>query len=311
MKKALLALLLLFTVVATRAARGDDKNVALAEFTAHQHLLQEATVAEKEGRYKRAAKLFRKLGKQTQSPPLQAAYKLRQADSLFAARKIRKALPLYQELMQRYPLHIPYEHVVQQLRGLAESFVNGDGTFLGLRDKTAAIETYELIIQGAPSIHVSLADRQRLAELLVQEHRPEEAIAVYQAILKQDATLFGVRAEVALLLFDMSKRGDGDGSKLRQAVRQAEMSLQQDPSQARAGDLRQLIDRAKRIQAQRSLDKALFYLKPTHKNVVSARRYLLELIDDYPDTPAAEEARRLLENRAELAPEVPAIPAAD
>lgn len=311
MKNALFALLLVIAAVTVRTAYGADKDEAMVDFVANQQLLQDATESEKQGEYKRAARLFRKLGNNTQSPQLKAAYLLRQADCFFAARKVRKALPLYKELIERYPLYIPYEHVVKQLRALAESFVDGNGTFLGLRDKTAAIETYELIIQGAPSIHVSLADRQRLAELLVNEHRPEEAIAVYQAILKQDAKLAGVRADVAMLLFDMSKRGDGDGSKLRMAVRQAEMALQQDPSQPRNRELLDLISQSKQIQAQRSLDKAVFYLKPTHKNIVSARRYLHDLIREYPDTTAAQEARRILDSNPELTADPIAIPAAD
>lgn len=311
MKNILLALLLIIAAVTGSRGYGADSDDAMAEFVANQQLLQKATESEKQGEYKRAAKLFRKLGTKTQSPQLKAAYLLRQADCFFAARKVRKTLPLYRELIERYPLYIPYEHVVKQLRALAESFVDGDGTFLGLRDKTTAIETYELIIQGAPSIHVSLADRQRLAELLVNEHRPEEAIAVYQAILKQDTTLAGVRADVALLLFDMSKRGDGDGSKLRMAVRQAEMALQQDPTQPRSRDLLDLISRAKQIQAQRSLDQAVFYLKPVHKNIVSARRYLNDLIREYPDTPAAQEARRILDSTPELTADVIVTPATD
>ncbi|MGI5924037.1 MAG: tetratricopeptide repeat protein [Lentisphaeria bacterium] len=311
MKQFVLVLLLVVTTVTAGTAFGADKDAALDDFVANQQLLQDATESEKQGEYKRAAKLFRKLGDKTQSPQLKAAYQLRQADCFFAARKVRKALSLYKDLIERYPLYIPYEHVVTQLRSLAESFVDGDGTFLGLRDKTTAIETYELIIQGAPSIHVSLADRERLAELLVNERRPEEAIAVYQAILKQDAKLARIRADMALLLFDMSKRGDGDGSKMRLAVRQAEMALQQEPSQPRSRELLDLITQAKQIQAQRDLDKALFYLKPAHKSIVSARRYLNDLIREYPDTPAAQEARRILESTPELATDAIAIPASD
>lgn len=311
MKQFVLVLLFVFTTVTAMATYGADKDAALDEFVANQQLLQDATESEKEGAYKRAAKLFRKLGDKTQSPQLKAAYQLRQADCFFAARKIRKALNLYKDLIERYPLYIPYEHVVAQLRSLAESFVDGDGTFLGLRDKTTAIETYELIIQGAPSIHVSLADRERLAELLVQEHRPEEAIAVYQAILKQDAGLARIRADVAQLLFGMCKRGDADGSKMKMAIRQAEMALQQEPSLSCNRELFDLITQAKQTQAQRDLDKALFYLKPAHKNVVSVRRYLNDLIREYPDTPAAQEARRILEGTPELAPNAIAVPAAD
>lgn len=315
MKKIARVLLLVLIGIATTTAFADDKDKdkdkALVEFSKNQAMLQEATDAETQGKYKKAAKLFRKLGKKTQSAQLQAAYLLRQADCFFAAKKVRKTLPLYRELIERYPLYIPYDHMVQKLRALAEAFVDGNGTFLGLRDKYAAIETYELLIQGAPSIHVSLADRKRLAELLIAERRPEEAIAVFQAILKQDGNLADIRADIALLLVQMSKRGDGDGRKLRLAVRQAEMALQQSPALSRRDELTTLIAQAKETQAQTNLDLAKFYLKPSHQSISSAKRYLHDTLREYPDTQAAREAQQIVANHPLLtSPDETAAPEA-
>ncbi len=252
--------------------------------------------------YVKASKIYKKMAQaEKKNRARSAAYLLKSADCLMQAKKGHRALEEYTLLLEDYQLFVPYEHVVAQLRKLAEWFVVGDGTFLGIRDKETGIKIYELVIREAPSVHVTLADRLRLAELLVEVGRPEEAVLVYQGVLRQDSRNLDVRAELALLLLKLSLKGDGDGSKLRAAEREAKIVIESDPNHKRSKELSKLLRDAGEEEARRLLVQGEFYLKPAHLRPKSARRYMHDVIKKYPDTKASRKAQKLLKNNRHLA----------
>ncbi len=277
-----------------------------SQFVANRTLQEEAQQLEINGKYAKAAKRYLKLAKRTSDQKNQAGWTLRAADCYFTANKSHKALEIYKLLLANSPFFVPYEHVVGKLRIIAERFVDGNGTFLGLRDKETAIAIYELIIQETPSIHVSLQDRLRLAELLKETKRLEEAVNAYQAILKLDPGLDDVRLELAILLSELSELGDGDGTKLRAAVRHAEAVKENQPEHPRSKEIDHLLHDARERDAQRLLNLGQFYLRPAHRRTSAARRYLLDVLRDYPDTQAGEEAKKILDENPSLR-EAPAI----
>ncbi|MBR0457601.1 MAG: tetratricopeptide repeat protein [Victivallales bacterium] len=257
-------------------------------------------------KFKKAAKAYRKLAKRVPDTMSKASFFLKEADCIFEAGKTQYAAELYQKLMQEYPLYIPYQHVVERLRILAERYVDGNGTFWGIRDSSQAIKLYYLIIQEAPALNVSLQDRERLAELLIQNDRAEEAVAVYQEILKQNPALDDVRLKLALLFINLSKSGDGDGSKVRAAIRHAEMILKRNPSYERKDEVRQLIEEATESQANQLLETAKFYLVKSHFKADAARYYLQDVLSRFPYSHAALEAKNILVSHPALnTPEPP------
>ena len=277
-----------------------------SQFIANRTLQTEAQQLEIDGKYAKAAKRYLKLAKRVKDPKNQAGWTLRAADCYFTANKSHKALEVYKNLLANSPFFVPYEHVVGKLRIIAERFVDGDGTFLGIRDKETAIAIYELIIQEAPSIHVSLQDRLRMAELLKETKRLEEAVNAYQAILRLDPSLDDVRLELALVLSELSKTGDGDGTKLRAAVRHAEEVKENQPEHPRRKEIDLLLRDAREQDAQRLLDLGKFYLRPAHRRTGAARRYLIDVLRDYSDTQAGWEAKKILDDNPSLR-EAPAI----
>ena len=250
--------------------------------------------------YVEAAKIYRRMARYEKNRARSAAYLLRGADCLMQAKKGHRALEEYTNLLENYPLYVPYEHVVEQLRQLAEWFIVGDGTFLGIKDKDTGLQIYELIIREAPAVQVTLKDRLRLAELLEGSGRGEEAVVVYQAILRQEPGNWDVRAKLALLFLKLSKNGDGDGAKLRAAVREANIVLESNPDNPLAKDLKRLCRDAEAEEADRLLKNGQFYLLPAHRRPSAARRYMHDVIMKYPDSNAAKEARRLLKTNPEL-----------
>lgn len=294
----------LFTCIIALACRVVAEEEELSNFEKFQQLRameQEAQnyIIEKE--YKAAAKLFIKIAEAETQRPKQAAYRLKAADAYFNAKKGRDALHQYKILLENYPLYVPYDHVVDKLRQLAEQFVTGEATFLSLSDEKGAIQIYELIIREAPAVHMSSKDRFRLAELLLEDDRPEEAVAVYQAIIKIDSRSWDARAKLALLLAKLSKTSDGDGTKIRAAMREAKLVLKYAPDHELAPQLKLMMALAQESLASRLLKQAEFYLSKVHKRPSAARRYLHDIITNYPESNAAKHAQELLKNNPELA----------
>jgi tetratricopeptide (TPR) repeat protein len=300
-------IVLLFVALATAwpgiiLAEGgeEDELSGFALFEKLRAMKLEAQSAMVKEDYAEAAKIYRRMARYEKNRARSAAYLLRGADCLMQAKKGHRALEEYTNLLENYPLYVPYEHVVEQLRQLAEWFIVGDGTFLGIRDKDTGIQIYELIIREAPAVQVTLKDRLRLAELLEGSGRGEEAVVVYQAILRQEPNNWDVHTKLALLFLKLSKNGDGDGSKLRAAVREANLVLESNPNTPMAKELKKLCRDAESEEAARILKNGQFYLLPAHKRPTAARRYMHDVIMKYPDSDAAKEARHLLKTNPEL-----------
>jgi hypothetical protein len=296
--RSILCFLLLLNIVSY--CNDSDELSGFALFERLRQMKVDAQNAMVREDYVKASKIYKKMAQIEKNRARSAAYLLRSADCMMQAKKGHRALEEYTFLLENYPLYVPYEHVVAQLRKLAEWFVNGDGTFLGIRDKETGIKIYELVIREAPAVQVTLGDRLRLAELLVEVGRLEEAVLVYQALLRQDSRNLDVRADLALLLLKISLQGDGDGSKLRAAVREATIVIESDPNHKKNKELRKLLRDAGEEEARRLLTQGEFYLKPAHLRPRSARRYMYDVIKKYPDTKASREAQKLLKKNRHL-----------
>ena len=280
------------------SARCDENEQANIEKL--QKLQEKAVDKESQGKYAAAAKLYHKVGKRQKEHRLKAQAYLKEADCLFEANKTHLADKAYKELMKEFALYVPFERVVGNMRKLAERYVEGNGTLFGFRDRAAAIDTYFFILTEAPSITVSLEDRLRLAQLLVMEKRREEAVMVYQEILKMDPMLDDVRLEMALVLLDLCKSGDGDGSIRRAATRHAKIILEHNPNYKRKEELELILTDALEEEAGRLLELGKFYLRSVHLNPPASKKYLLELVQKFPGTKAAWEAKNLLETDVRL-----------
>ena len=293
---------LITVMVGVAVAHGgeEDELSGFALFEKLREMKLEVQAALVKEDYVEAAKIYRRMARYEKNRARSAAYLLRGANCLMQAKKGHRALEEYTNLLENYSLYVPYEHVVEQLRQLAEWFIVGDGTFLGIRDKATGIQIYELIIREAPAVQVTLKDRLRLAELLEESGRGEEATVVYQALLRQEPNNWEVRTKLAFLFLKLSKSGDGDGAKLRAAVREANLVLQSDPNNPRAKELKKLCRDAEVEEAERLLKNGEFYLLPAHRRPSAARRYMYDLINKYPDSSAAKKARNLLKTNPDL-----------
>ena len=84
--------------------------------------------------YMGAAKLYKKAARKLDKPVFKADMLLKEAECYFEANKTHRATEAFRALMKDYALYIPYDLVVDRLRILAERYVDGNGTFWGIRD---------------------------------------------------------------------------------------------------------------------------------------------------------------------------------
>lgn len=295
--KTLCSYLLLFLAFSLPNLHGQALQAeSFAEFTQLKHQIAEAEYQEVTGNYRKAAKFYRAAKKLSKSRLQSATLQNKIADSLLLAGKIHRAREAYELLMKEYPLFVRYEQVIEKLRQLADCYEQGKGTFLGLKDPHAAVAVYELIVRETPAIHVSLNDRNKLVNLLLQLDREDEAANVYLAILKANPGHTETRLKLARLLLRLSSQGDGDGRKLRSAAREATVFLQTAPEQhPDRQEAESILRQAHEIQGARLLQQAKFYLMKTHNRPDAARRYLHDTLREFADTLAAAEAKTLLQ----------------
>ncbi len=267
-------------------------------FTETRAFLRQAEECQDRGDYKKAAKLYRKAAALQSDEAKKAEFLYLRAQSLLQAHKVHDALEAYTDLLENHLYQIPLENALEQLRRLADDFQQGRGTFLGLKDLQAAIHVYKIIVLHQPDVRRSLDDRMVLAAKQEQDSDVEGAVATYQEILKALPGDPDARFRLAALLDKTAGKRDGDGELSRAAIREAKRFLQDaGPNDPRRSEAEGFLSKAQEREASRLWERATFYLGKYHSKPQIARRYLLDLRRDYPDTEAGRKARLLLSEK--------------
>ena len=124
----------------------------------------------------------------------------------------------------------------------------------------------------------------------------EEAVKVYQETVKLLPRNPDVRLALAQCLSKLATKSDGDGELSRAAIREAQSFLEfASPDDPRRELATEIITQAKNDEAKRMLSRAEFYLVKYHYRPDVARRYLLDVIREYPDSTSTLVAKALLE----------------
>ena len=268
---------------------------------------------ESEGRFGKAAARY---GKAIRYPAPdgadQARLLLKRADCLNLAGKYRLAAEVYMDLLKSYSFHAPFEQVLGQLRDLAGRFASGDISTFGFNDTGFAASIYEFILAKAPADVQAPTDMLRLARLQRDAGQSEEGVLTLEQLLQKYPLApeeADARIELARLLFELGRDGDGDGRLVRRATRELQAFVQKHPEHERRAEADLLLSIAEERQGRNLLELGKFYLRPAHHRRGAARRYLNDVIRQFPDTTAAVLARiqlAAIEAEPEPAPEAEA-----
>lgn len=264
------------------------------------------------GNFKDAARLYQRMYEAAEFDENRASSLLEQANCLYLARKDHSAFTCYQKVLEAYPNLVPIESSLGNLRELARRFATGEASFFHFKDHESAIKTYELILRIAPAGRNAPADMSRMAELQTANNLPEEAVDSYHELCKRfprSDEAAAARVSVARLLLKMGRRGDGDGRHIRQARNELQYYIREYPKHEQAADGQLLLSLVRENQATRLFDMGKFYLRKLSYRPEAARRYLHDVVREYPDTAAAVKAALLLAQVEKTAVVMPTMPA--
>lgn len=265
--------------------------------------LEKAAFLERIGKLKSAAKKFAALAAATDDRAESARLKFRQAECLFKDGEFHDSYEVYEDLLENYPMHAPFGEILERLRDLAERFARGEGVFLGVKNRTLAADIYEAILGRAPTGPQAAGDTLRLAQLQAEMNATDDAVFTYRELLKRfPKAKETAEARLALgrLLLEMSGHGDGDGSLARQARNQLETFIRHNPKHERRDEADLLIDIVSEKQAMGLYDLGEFYQRQAHRRLPASRRYLHDVLREYPKTTCAVLAQLLINNVGEV-----------
>ncbi len=266
------------------------------EFQRERELVQRAQEYADAKEYVDAAEQYRRAAKLAQSSESRAGYLVREAENLLLGKKSHRAKKVYTDLVNNYRFFIPLHSVLEQMRELADNFEHGTGTLLHIPDPGTAIEIYRLIVSCQPGGEQSLNDRLVLGKKLEADGQPEEAVKIYQETVKLLPRNPDVRLALAQCLSKLAAKSDGDGELSRAAIRETQSFLEfSSPNDPRRELVKEIQTRAQNDEAARLLQRAQFYLVKYHYRPEVARRYLLDVLRDYSETPSAPQAQQLLD----------------
>ncbi len=310
--KILLAILFICFFLGAMPSRAQESSLEpladYEELEKEQEMVRRARQYADAGKYIKAADWYRRAAAAQSTSEKRAGYMFLEAENLLLGRKSRRAKEVYFELVNNYRFFIPLHTALEQMRELADYFEHGTGTLLHFPDPGTAIEIYQLIVSCQPGGEQSLADRLVLGKKLEADGQSEAAVKLYQETIKLLPRNPDVRLALAQCLSGLAAKSDGDGELSRAAIREARTFLElATPADPRRGQVTEILTRGQNDEAKRLLERAEFYLVKYHYRPEVARRYLLDIQRNYPDSDVISRVRELLEQHfpedaAELRP---------
>lgn len=297
-RRLLYAMLLLLAVASRRGAGAEALTEpweeTWGEAGSERSLPRRAKAYEAAGHHAAAARLYGRMAELAELDSNKAACLVRRATCLHRAGKHYAAWQCFEEAAASYPLHVPYDAVVTSLREIAVAFTNGDASMFGWKKPGLAADVYGLILDLSPVGEHSADDSLTLVKLMRENGDTDEAIVRCQELVRRHPDVAEARLELGKMLLKLAQGGDGDGRIKREALQQLERFLEIAPDHSRAEEADLLLTMIREKQAQSKLRLGRFYSHPAHSRPAVARRYLHDVLREYPTTSAASIARALL-----------------
>ena len=208
-----------------------------------------------------------------------------------------------EKLLTKYPEYADFPQLVNREYEIAEELAKGkrEPAFWALRfipwltDEDHAEEIFKRALERAPFSKFSAKAHLRLAYIYDKSGKVKESIAQLREIVRDyPASPQHQLAMLALAegLLELSRRGDGDGSYIREAADVlARFNKLYPKAEEKEWAKRKLLE-AKDIQAKRLYDMAEFYRKSGRQE--AAERYLARIVSELPDSKYAEESETKL-----------------
>ena len=233
--------------------------------------------------------------------PVRKANALKQA-----AASYRKADLLYKEytclkkLIDAYPDQVKFERVIEREYEIGNAFSSGYREcpytwFPWLEDDDKTIDIYETLITQAPFAKFIPEMMLKMGEYYTGKAQYKKAEQIYFKIIKMYP--FSEHAptaylELGHLKVELSRNGDGDGSIVHDAKQSLDEYLKKYPKSSERPWAVEAVEKADDNLSRNLYELACYYHK--NNNDDAAKRYIREIIVNYPKTSCAEKADKLL-----------------
>ncbi len=252
---------------------------------------------ERQGKYKSAANIYGRLANDAEHSENTSLCLIRKGDLLFQHEEYKKAFQAYRKA-SRYEPRIRTSHVLERIRRIGRRLSSGDGQhFSGKRNRETAIEALSYVSETAPTRSQVRADMLRLGRLYEKTGQYKKAKNTYRELIRSGSSTEAnvAHLRMARLLYRESKEKNGTGDLLVRAEAHIDDYLRaQEPDAKGRKHGQALIDKIKRLRAQRLLDLGRFYTREAHQRNQAAKEYLTRVSENFENTPEAERARRIL-----------------
>ncbi len=212
-----------------------------------------------------------------------------------------KAADAYQKLVDRYPYSDRIKDAVKNEFEIANEFAGGGKVkMLGvpvLPGHDKAIELYNHIIKNAPYGGYGDQAQYKLGELYRSQGEFESAQKAFQTVVDEypnSELVPKAQYQIANASMQASNKGQYDEQHAERAIEEFQEFKKAFPVDTQAVMADESIKTIRSEKAERSFDVAFFYEK--QKKWSSARVYYQELIQNYPETPAATKAKTHLDD---------------
>ncbi len=250
--------------------------------------------------YRAAAATYGRMARLAERRENSAWAMMRRAEAHIGADRLNRAAEDYKTVIERWPEEINYRWALERLHRIAEVFADEKGSLLWMipfNRTHQAIELYEFILEKASGHPDRIKWRMRLAELQRRDGEKEAAMQTWRRVFSQYP--HSEHAPTARIKYMEVKFNQAGGRHdrpelLRQVVSNADSFLRNHPRHELAEKAQEIKSKAENRLAANKLELAEFYLHSSHYNPEAGRRYLREVLEQYPDTEAAGKAEKII-----------------
>ena len=214
--------------------------------------------------------------------------------------KLYIAFQNYQKTVDNFPHADNMDEIISRQFNIANIFASKESPkVMGTEIMTSmdrAIEIYKKVVDNAP--YGKLADEAqfKLASALKKTERYDEAIAAFQRLIDDfPASKFtdSAKYEMADCAYKASLKPDYDIEPTNKAITAFEEFSRANSSEKLSAEAGKTVQRLKDRSAEKSMSTARFYERQKHYE--SAVIYYHEVLDKFPDSSSAPEARKKIE----------------
>jgi len=241
-----------------------------------------------EGRYRRAAKIFKRARRKFPGTLADETAYFYYAESRYLQGKLWKAFGLYEDLMEKYPLTVYLRRTVDRQFAIAESMLEQD-------ERNDAMTAFEAVAHNNPNGPLADDARMHVGRLHLAKKKYDKAKEAFETVVEDYpggewalAALF--QSGLADLKF--SELASDNEDRLAKARRAFALYLRQAPDGPFAADARTFLEECRRRQAQELWRIARFYER--RRQAQAAAWYDGLLVREHSDSPEAAEAMKNL-----------------